>query len=550
MPLQRILSGFLHKLTFIQQLGALITFGVLLLALSSSLVGSWQSNERVRHDLLEQGKHITESMAAQSALALVYASSDNAIEAANTTLAFPGVVLVSIHDVNEHVLLTRGKLDPSEFPTLVAPAQLEPDIAILEAENKHAWRFLAPVFTRPSEASPFDMEPAKPVLLGHVAVVMSKAALYEATRDIFISNIAISLSFAVLFLFLIRFLTNRLTQPLHQLSLNMERAKEGASNVRAELRGPKDIADMALAFNDMMEVLEEREGALRIAAIAFEIEEGMIVTDRQGIIVRVNRVFSELTGYSAKEAIGKHLSELKKDQKSLGFYPRMQDILHRENYWQGEIWNCRKDGDIYPEWLTITAVEGVDKQITNYIAAFFDITERKQAEEKIHNLAFYDPLTQLPNRRLLSDRLEQSVVNSARNQTTAALAFIDLDHFKVLNDTRGHDVGDMLLVEVSKRLKVCIRDSDLLARLGGDEFVVLLEGLSGDPTQAAVQARSVGEKLIRVVNQPYSLENIVHHTTASIGISMFANYHKKIDDLLKHGDVRSEKIWPQYPTLF
>jgi diguanylate cyclase (GGDEF)-like protein/PAS domain S-box-containing protein len=306
--------------------------------------------------------------------------------------------------------------------------------------------------------------------------------------------------------------------------------------VRAVLTEPKDIADMAHAFNSMMVVLEEREAALSVAAIAFEIEEGMIVTDSNEEIIRVNRVFTELSGYSAEEAIGNNLSMLKSDRQDAEFYSRMREILHRDNYWQGEIWNRRKNEEFYPEWLTITAVVGKDGKITNYICAFFDITERKQAEDKIHNLAFYDPLCQLPNRRLLFDRLNQAVTTSARNQTCAALLFIDLDNFKILNDTRGHDIGDLLLIEVGQRLRTCIRDHDTLARLGGDEFVVLLEGLSEDRTQAAVQARGVGEKMLKAINQPYVLKDIEHYSTTSIGISLFADYRQNLDDLLKQAD--------------
>src|SRR5476649_2946856 len=184
----------------------------------------------------------------------------------------------------------------------------------------------------------------------------------------------------------------------------------------------------------------------------------------------------------------------------------------------------------------MTAVVGKDGKITNYICAFFDITERKQAEDKIHNLAFYDPLCQLPNRRLLFDRLNQAVTTSARNQTCAALLFIDLDNFKILNDTRGHDIGDLLLIEVGQRLRTCIRDHDTLARLGGDEFVVLLEGLSEDRTQAAVQARGVGEKMLKAISQPYVLKDIEHYSSASIGIALFANYRQNLDDLLKQAD--------------
>jgi diguanylate cyclase (GGDEF)-like protein/PAS domain S-box-containing protein len=533
--MKKILNKFLRKSTFRSQLGITITLGILLLALFSSLVGSWQSNERVRANLLEQGRHITESLARQSALALIYASADNASEAVNATMAFPGVIGVEIRDVKQRELLKRGSTDFTEFSTVFNPANSQ-TAAVLDQENENAWRFVAPVYTQPSAESPFNVQTTSPELLGYVSVVMSKAALARTTTDIFIVNMATSFSFALLFLFMIRFLTNRMTRPLNQLSDSMGRAKAGESEVRAVLSGPKDIADMAHAFNSMMAVLEEREDALRVAAIAFEIEEGMIVTDSDEVIIRVNRVFSKLTGYSAEEAIGKKLSMIKFDREDDRFYPRMREVLHRDNYWQGEIWNHRQNGESYPEWLTITAVVGKDGNITNYICAFFDITERKLAEEKIHNLAFYDPLCQLPNRRLLFDRLHQAVTTSARTKNCAGLLFIDLDNFKLLNDTRGHDTGDMLLIEVGHRLRACIRESDTLARLGGDEFVVLLEGLSTDRSEAAMQAREVGEKMLNDLHQPYMLKNIEHFSTASIGISLFINYRQNLDDLLKQAD--------------
>lgn len=534
--MNKLLDGFLQRFTFERQLGIMVTLGIFFLAWSSALVGSWQSNERVRANLIEQGQRITESLARQSTLALIYGSAENADEAVNATMAFPGVVSVEIRDVSQRTLLTRGSADPAGIPAVAEKADLATGIAVLDTESPSSWRFSAPVYTQPSAESPFAVQEAKPELLGHVSVVMSKAVMSQTTTDIFIANMATSFSFALLFLFLIRYMTNRMTRPLNQLSASMGRAKEGETGVRAVLVGPKDISDMAHAFNSMMTVLEEREAALRVAAIAFEIEEGMIVTDSDEVIIRVNRVFTELSGYSAEEAIGKNLSMLKSDRQDAGFYSRMREILHRDNYWQGELWNRRKNGDIYPEWLTITAVVGKDGGITNYICAFFDITERKQAEQKIHNLAFYDPLTQLPNRRLLFDRLRQAVATSARNQSSAALLFIDLDNFKILNDTRGHDIGDLLLIDVGQRLRACIRESDTLARLGGDEFVVLLEELSEDRAQAAVQAREVGEKVHKAINQPYVLKDVEHYSSASIGISLISNYKENLEDLLKQAD--------------
>ena len=534
--MKKILNEFLQKFTFERQLGIMVMLGILLLALSSSLVGSWQSNERVRLNLIEQGQRITENLAHQSALALIYGSPDNANEAVKATMAFPGVIGLEIRDVNQRNLLSQGSANPAEFPSVAARTDWTTASAVLDAESRNAWRFAAPVYTQPSAESPFNVQPTVPELLGQVTVVMSKAELTKTTTDIFIVNMATSFSFALLFLLLIRFLTNRMTRPLNQLSASMGRAKAGESEVRAMITGPKDISDMAHAFNSMMKVLEEREAALSVAAIAFEIEEGMIVTDSDEVIIRVNRVFTKLSGYSAEEAIGKNLNMLKSDREDAEFYPRLLEILHRDNYWQGEIWNRRKNGETYPEWLTITAVVGKDGNITNYICAFFDITERKQAEQKIHNLAFYDPLCQLPNRRLLFDRLHQAVTTSARNRSCAGLLFIDLDNFKILNDTRGHDIGDLLLIEVGQRLRASIRESDTLARLGGDEFVVLLEGLSEDRNEAALQAREVGEKVLTDIHQPYMLKDIEHYTTASIGISLFANYRQNLDDLLKQAD--------------
>ncbi|MDX8386010.1 MAG: EAL domain-containing protein [Gallionella sp.] len=535
--MKRIIKQYLQNFTFERQLRIMVTTGIFLLALFSSVAGSWMSNERVRADLIEQGLRIAEQVASQSELALIYNSAENAKDVAQTAMAFPGVIRVEIHDVNNRELLSKGKARKvGLYEDNIVKAEWTRKTTVLETESATDWNFVSPVYTQPPEDSPFLLEAYTPELLGYVSVVMSKAALFRATRDIFIANIATSFTFAVVMLLLIRFLTYRMTLPLNQLSISMGRAKEGETGVRADLVGPKDISGMAHAFNSMMEVLEERESALRVAAIAFEVDEGMIVTDQDATILRVNKLFTELTGYSPEEVIGKNLSELKSDTQDEEFYQRMIETLERDQQWQGEIWNCHKDGEAYPEWLSVNAVTGKDGEVTNYICGFFDITERKQAEAKIHNLAFYDPLCQLPNRRLLFDRLHQAVTTSARNKTCAGILFIDIDNFKILNDTRGHDVGDTMLIEAGQRLKRCIRESDTLARLGGDEFVILLEGLNEDRSVAAIQAREVAEKVLVEMQQPFELKNIEHYTTASIGVSLFSNYRQNLDDLLKQAD--------------
>ncbi|MDO9011603.1 MAG: EAL domain-containing protein [Gallionella sp.] len=533
--MRKTFARYFHKLTFQRQIGITITLGILFLALFSSLAGSWHGNKRVREDLIEQGQHITENLARQSSLALIYASADNAAEAVNVTMAFPGVIGVEIRNANGRVLLVRGKVDLAEF--LEQPDQTDglQAAAMLNAESSKAWHFAAPVYSKPAAESPFR-EATTPEFLGNVSVVMSKAALDKMTSDIFITNLTTSFSFALLFLLLIRILTRNMARPLNQLSLSMGRAQLGESRVRAVPGGPKDIAELAHAFNSMMSVREEHEAALRIAAIAFEIDEGMLVTDEHSVIIRVNQAFTRLTGYSAGEAIGKTPALLQSGRHDAAFYRQMWDCIRRDHHWQGEIWNQRKNGEIFPEWLNISAVLGTDGAITNYIGSFIDITQRKQAEDEIHNLAFYDPLSQLPNRRFLLNRLRQAVAVSARNQTGGALLFIDLDNFKTLNDTKGHDIGDMLLIEVARRLQGCVRDGDTVSRFGGDEFVLLLEGLSEEKAHAAVQARGVGEKILAALSQPYLLEGCELYSSSSMGITLFIDHGEKLDELLKQAD--------------
>ncbi len=276
---------------------------------------------------------------------------------------------------------------------------------------------------------------------------------------------------------------------------------------------------------------------LRIAATAFESEEGMMVTDANEIILRVNHAFTTITGYRAEEVLGRTPRMLKSGHHDRAFYRQMWETLERDKYWQGEIWNRRKSGEIFPIWQTISAVMAPDGRVSHYVSAFTDISERKEAEEKIRNLAFYDPLTQLPNRRLLIERLGLALGASARHRRRGALLFLDLDDFKVLNDTEGHDLGDQLLVEVARRLRATVREGDTVARLGGDEFVVMLEDLSEDDAAATAQAETVGQKIREAAAQPYVLKGHDYHGTVSIGICLIRDGRETVDDLLKRADV-------------
>jgi diguanylate cyclase (GGDEF)-like protein/PAS domain S-box-containing protein len=263
------------------------------------------------------------------------------------------------------------------------------------------------------------------------------------------------------------------------------------------------------------------EEALRIAATAFESQQGMVITDAQRMILRVNQAFTTITGYSAEEAVGQYPRILSSGRHDSTFYAAMTQSLETSGAWQGEIWNRRKDGEIYPEWLTISAVKDHAALTTHYVAIFNDISDRVHAQAQIDTLAFYDPLTQLPNRRLLLDRLDQALHVSTRHARKSALLFVDLDNFKTLNDTLGHFQGDTLLVQVAQRLKTCIREGDTIARLGSDEFVVMLEDLSEDDIEAATQAETVGEKILNAFVPDFTLESGVHHSTPSIGVTLY-----------------------------
>ena len=283
------------------------------------------------------------------------------------------------------------------------------------------------------------------------------------------------------------------------------------------------------------------ENDMRIAAAAFDSQEGMMVTDANGVILRVNKAFVEITGYSVEEAVGQTPRLFKSDRHDADFYRSMWALIIHTGGWQGEIWDRRKNGQVYPKWLTISAVKNDEGAVTHYIGAHYDITERKLAEERINALAFFDQLTALPNRTLLLDRLKQTMTLTARSGHYGALLFIDLDKFKTLNDSLGHDMGDLLLQQVAQRLVSCVRAGDTVARLGGDEFVVMLASLSLNEQEAATQTEAIGEKIHAKLNQTYSLKGAAYHSTPSIGATLFSGQQTEIEVLLKQADLAMYK---------
>lgn len=304
-----------------------------------------------------------------------------------------------------------------------------------------------------------------------------------------------------------------------------------------------------LQCDHLAEEVRQRQHAaeqLMLAASVFtHSREGITIADAQGLIVDVNAAFTRITGYSRQEALGQNPRILKSSRQRDDFYAAMWRTLHDTDSWSGEIWNRRKSGEEYPEMLTISVVRDAPGAIQNYVALFSDITERKAMEHKVQQLAFFDALTGLPNRRLLDDRLGLAMAASKRSGLYSALMFLDLDNFKPLNDTHGHGVGDLLLIEVAKRLTACVREIDTVARFGGDEFVVMLGELSEDKATSTAQAGQVAEKIRAALNAPYQLtvthtgqssSRVQHHCSVSIGVVVFNNADASPADIMKWAD--------------
>jgi diguanylate cyclase (GGDEF)-like protein/PAS domain S-box-containing protein len=296
------------------------------------------------------------------------------------------------------------------------------------------------------------------------------------------------------------------------------------------------VGGIIISTEDVTE-RKQAETDLRVAATAMESQEGTVICDASGTILRVNQAFSRITGYPPDEAVGQKTNLLKSGRHDPAFYTAMWDSIIGSGTWAGEIWNRRKDGGIYPEWLNIASVKGGDGAVTHYVGTFSDISQRKEAEDQIRRLAFFDALTGLPNRRLLNDRLQQALAARARTDREGALLFVDLDNFKTVNDTQGHETGDLLLREVAWRLTSGFREADTVARLGGDEFVVVLADLSGDPDEAATQAGIAGKKILTTLGEPYALAGNVFRCTPSIGITLFGSQRASVDELMKQADI-------------
>ncbi|SDD78576.1 putative bifunctional diguanylate cyclase/phosphodiesterase [Aquimonas voraii] len=292
------------------------------------------------------------------------------------------------------------------------------------------------------------------------------------------------------------------------------------------------IVGLQGVFTDLTEEMQGLEEFRLAAAVLESAQQAVMITDLAGRILRVNPAFERITGYDADEAIGQTPRLLASGQQGQPFYERLWAALHEAGHWQGELVNRRRDGTLYTQQMTVSTVRDPQGRPSHYVAMFLDVSEAKSAAQQIQHLAHHDALTGLPNRLLLRDRLQQALAQSRRHGQCVAVLFIDLDHFKHVNDAHGHHVGDQLLQQAARRIGLALRGSDTVSRQGGDEFIALLPDLK-DPQEATPVCRA----LLRALSTPFEIEGHSLHLSASIGVASSPTDSEDIDTLLRCADM-------------
>ena len=393
-------------------------------------------------------------------------------------------------------------------------------------------------------SSPFDDNE----VVGAIALIPNKPEIERQARLAVLSNVTMMIVLAGGILLAIALATTFfIIRPVKKISDGLHRLRaEGGEKLKVPDRHEQnelgrlvnDVYDLVTRFRDSLErehnlhlqqVIHEKT---RLSAAVFEHSlEGIAITDRHNHLVAVNQAFSAITGYSEEEVIGKNPRFLASGRYDKAFYERMWDSIVNKGYWSGELWNRCKNGEVKPKWFSISVVRDDDGEIINYLAIFSDITERKLAEERIEFLAHHDALTHLPNRILVRDRFDQAVAVAKREDKGVALVYIDLDSFKYVNDTFGHQAGDRLLLTVVERMRQQVRDADTISRQGGDEFLLILPGIS----KVTVVQRIV-EQILTHLARAFDIEGHSIGVSASAGVALYPEHGKDFDTLMKNAD--------------
>ena len=374
---------------------------------------------------------------------------------------------------------------------------------------------------------------------GAASITIDMTEDFNATRRTQVMLWTGQIVLQILLFFATRSLIRRFLRPTIKLQSTMEAMQRNGSMeqfIPVELKkGSQDeIGKLTAAFNRMSEALCNSEKSMKLAASIYQSNaDAIVVTDENNLIVDVNPAFTRVTGYTLDEVIGKDPRLMQSGQHDVQFYQQMWQAIINEGHWQGEIWDKHKDGGLYAKLTDIIVLRHSDGSVYRYVAQFSDITEKKQKDELIHWQANYDPLTNLPNRRLFHDRLGQAIKLAHRTKLPLALLFIDLDRFKEINDSLGHANGDALLMEAARRITSCVREADTVARLGGDEFTVILPEFG-----STLQTKRIAESIVKKMALPFFFvsEETGYYISASIGIAIYPHDATNPADLLKCAD--------------
>lgn len=373
-------------------------------------------------------------------------------------------------------------------------------------------------------------------VVGSLYILMESESLEALLRRDYVTLIQIGALSLLLSLLLAMRFEARFNAPILRLVNFLEHA-DTSNNVdlarRVNLEGSNEYARLYRAVNAMLGRIQETQAGLRQAASVFEYaNEGIVITSPEGIILDVNSAFTRITHYARDEVLGKTPSILQSGRHGPEFFDAMWGALKSSGHWSGEIWNRRRNGEVYPELLTISAIKNPEGETHGYVALFYDISQIKEQQCQLEHLAHYDALTGLPNRTLLADRLKQAMLQADRRQNQVAVIYLDVDGFKGINDAHGHAIGDKLLIALARRLLSALRETDTLARLGGDEFLAVL------PDQVdSGAAIPIIERLLQAAAEPIPIDGLLLRTSASIGVSFYPQSDAvDADQLLRQAD--------------